>query len=94
MSRVVDCLPVALAVGVLLGSSTQIVLFVAPVLVFASFFIAPKPFDLSLGPVWAIVLFFSVLLGSMVVDDGESSWFKGVQLIATYPSIAMILFFV
>ena len=69
-----------LSVGIALGSSIQIALFVAPVLVFASYFIAPQPLELSFGRAEVGSLFLGVLIGTVVCGDGQSNWFKGVQL--------------
>src|SRR5262249_51962898 len=72
---------VDLSVGIALGSSIQIALFVTPVLVLASYFIAPKPLELSFGRAEVGSLFLGVLLGTVVCGDGQSNWYKGVQLI-------------
>lgn len=82
-----------LALGIALGSSIQIALFVAPVLVLTSFFIAPEPLELSFGRAELGALFFAVLIGAFVSGDGRSNWFKGVQLIAVYIIVAMMFYF-
>jgi Ca2+:H+ antiporter len=82
-----------LSVGIALGSSIQIALFVAPVLVFASYFIAPQPLDLSFNRAEVGSLFLGVLLGTIVSGDGQANWFKGVQLIALYAIIALMFYF-
>ena len=84
---------VDLSVGIALGSSIQIALFVAPVLVLASYFIAPKPLNLSFGRAEVGALFLGVLLGTIVCGDGQSNWYKGIQLITVY-SIMALMFFV
>ena len=81
-----------LAVGIGLGSSIQIALFVAPLLVLASYFIAPQPLDLSFGRAEIGALFMAVLIGAMVSGDGESNWFKGVQLVTVYAIIALMFY--
>ena len=68
---------VDLSVGIALGSSIQIALFVAPVLVLASYFIAPQPLDLSFNRAEVGSLFLGVLLGAIVCGDGQSNWYKG-----------------
>jgi Ca2+:H+ antiporter len=85
---------VDLSVGIALGSSIQIALFVAPVLVLASYFIAPQPLALSFGRAEVGSLFLGVLLGAMVCGDGQSNWYKGVQLITVYIIIAMMFYFI
>jgi Ca2+:H+ antiporter len=82
-----------LAIGIALGSCIQIALFVAPVLVLASYFVAPQPLELSFNRAEVGALFMAVLIGALVVGDGRSNWFKGVQLIAIYLIIAMMFYF-
>ncbi len=82
-----------LAVGIGLGSSIQIALFVAPVLVLASHFLAPHPFALAFTRGEIASLFMAVLIGALVSGDGRSNWYKGVQLITVYAIIAMLFFF-
>jgi Ca2+:H+ antiporter len=77
-----------LAIGIALGSCIQIALFVAPVLVFASYLIAPRPLELSFGRAEVGSLFIGVLVGTVVCGDGQSNWFKGVQLVTVYVIIA------
>jgi len=84
---------VDLTIGIALGSSIQIILFVAPVLVFASYFIAPQPLELSFGRAEVGSLFIAVLLGAMVCGDGQANWYKGVQLIIVYSIIALMFYF-
>jgi Ca2+:H+ antiporter len=82
-----------LSIGIALGSSIQIALFIAPVLVFASYFIAPMPLELSFSRAEVGTLFIGVLIGAMVYGDGQANWFKGVQLITIYLIIAMMFYF-
>jgi Ca2+:H+ antiporter len=82
-----------LSVGIGLGSSIQIALFVAPVLVVASHFLAPHPFALAFSRGEIASLFMAVLIGALVSGDGRSNWYKGVQLITVYAIIAMMFFF-
>ena len=82
-----------LTVGIALGSCIQIALFVAPVLVLASYFVAPRPLDLAFGRAEIGALFLAVLIGTVVAGDGRSNWFKGVQLIAVYLIIALMFYF-
>jgi Ca2+:H+ antiporter len=82
-----------LSVGIALGSSIQIALFIAPVLVFASYFIAPVPLELSFSRAEVGTLFIGVIIGAMVYGDGLANWFKGVQLITIYLIIAMMFYF-
>jgi Ca2+:H+ antiporter len=82
-----------LTVGIAMGSSIQIALFVAPVLVLASGFIAPQPLELSFTRAEIGTLFLGVLIGAIVAGDGRSNWYKGVQLILVYAMIAILFYF-
>ena len=82
-----------LAVGIALGSCILIALFVAPVLVLASYFIAPQPLELSFSRAEVGALVMAVLIGMFVAGDGRSNWFKGAQLIAVYLVIALMFYF-
>ena len=81
-----------LSLGIALGSSIQIALFVAPVLVLASYLIAPQPLELAFNRAEIGSLFVGVMVGSMVCGDGESNWYKGVQLITVYAIIALMFY--
>ena len=83
-----------LSVGIALGSCIQIALFVAPILVLASYFIAPQPLELSFGRAEIGSLFMAVLIGAMVCGDGQSNWYKGVQLITVYAIIALMFYLI
>jgi Ca2+:H+ antiporter len=82
-----------LTVGIALGSSIQIALFVAPVLVLASYFVAPQPLALSFSRAEIGALFMAVLIGTIVAGDGRSHWYKGVQLITVYAIMALMFYF-
>jgi len=82
-----------LSVGIALGSSIQIALFVAPVLVFASYLIAPQPLELSFGRAEVGSLFMGVFIGTIVCGDGHANWFRGVQLVTIYVIIAAMFYF-
>jgi Ca2+:H+ antiporter len=82
-----------LTVGIAMGSSIQIALFVAPVLVLVSGFIAPQPLELSFSRAEIGTLFLTVLIGAIVSGDGRSNWYKGVQLTLVYAMIAILFYF-
>ena len=82
-----------LAVGIALGSCIQIALFIAPVLVLASYFVAPRPLELSFSRPEIGSLFMAVLIGALVAGNGRSNWYKGVQLITVYLIIALMFYF-
>jgi len=83
-----------LSVGIALGSCIQIALFVAPLLVLASYFIAPQPLELAFSRAEIGSLFMAVLIGAMVCGDGQSNWYKGVQLITVYAIIALMFYLI
>ncbi len=82
-----------LALGIALGSSIQIALLVAPLLVFASYFIAPRPLDLVFSPPEVLGVVVAVLLAAQIAGDGESNWLEGVQLLAVYAILGIVFYF-
>jgi Ca2+:H+ antiporter len=82
-----------LTMGIAVGSSIQIVLFVAPVLMLSSYLLAPRPLTLVVGNAGIMLVLLSVLIFSMIVSDGKSNWFKGVQLLSVYLLIALFCFY-
>jgi Ca2+:H+ antiporter len=83
-----------LSLSIALGSSVQVALFVAPVLVFASLFIGPAPLDLALQGGLVLMVFLSVLIAGQVAGDGRSDWLKGAQLLAVYLVFGITYFFI
>jgi Ca2+:H+ antiporter len=83
-----------LSVGIALGSASQIALFVAPVLVLASYVIAPEPMDLRFWPGAVVMMFIATMTASMVTNNGRSAWFLGVLLLMVYAIFAMTLYMV
>ena len=83
-----------LSVGIALGSCIQIALFVAPLLVIASYFIAPHPLELAFSRAEIGSLFMAVLIGALVCGDGQSNWYKGVQLMTVYAIIALMFYLI
>lgn len=75
------------AVEIAVGSSLQIILFVAPVLVFLSLMF--KPMSIIFNEFEMVALIVSVLIVNRVASDGESNWLEGIQLIAVYVIIAI-----
>jgi Ca2+:H+ antiporter len=82
-----------LSIGIALGSSIQIALFVAPLLVILSMFIGPHQMNLAFSKTLIIAMFLAVLLATIVAGDGRSNWYKGVQLVMVYILIGMLFFF-
>ena len=83
-----------LSIGISLGSSIQIALFVAPLLVILSYFIAPRPFLLEFNPQLLAFFLLAVLLSAIVAGDGRSNWYKGLQLILLYVMLGVTLYLV
>jgi Ca2+:H+ antiporter len=81
------------AVNIAIGSSIQVALFVAPLLVFLSYFIAPRPMDLLFTPLEVVSVAISVAVIALIAQDGESNWMEGVQLLAVYVILAIAFFF-
>jgi Ca2+:H+ antiporter len=81
-----------LAIGIAVGSSIQIALFVAPVLVLLSLVAAPAPFILAFTRGELTILFMTVLIGTVVASGGRSNWYKGVQLLTIYLIFAILFF--
>jgi Ca2+:H+ antiporter len=81
-----------LAVGIALGSAAQIALFVAPVLVLLSLFIAPVPLDLNFWPGAVLAVMIATLAVALTTNSGRSSWYVGVLLLVVYATFAMTLY--
>jgi Ca2+:H+ antiporter len=82
-----------LAVNIAIGSSAQVALFVAPVLVIASYFIGPYPLALVFNGFELGAILLAIVVGNHVVADGESTWFEGVQLLALYFVFGLAFYF-
>jgi Ca2+:H+ antiporter len=81
-----------LSIAIAIGSSVQIALFVAPVLIFASYLMG-KPMDLEFSIPEISAILISVLIAGQIAGDGESNWLEGVQLLAVYAVLAILFFF-
>ena len=81
-----------LSVGIAIGSSLQVALFVAPLLVFLSYlFGRPMNFEFSLPEVFAVVA--SVYIIFQISGDGETNWIEGVQLLSVYLILGILFFY-
>jgi Ca2+:H+ antiporter len=87
-----DKMDIALAIAI--GSSAQIALFVMPVLVLLSFVLGPFPLSLEFSGLEIGAILLAVLIASHVSQDGESTWFEGVQLLAVYVVLGVVFYFV
>ena len=82
-----------LAVGIAIGSSAQIALFVAPVLVLVSFVLGPNPMPLVFNGFELGAIVLAVIIANQVTNEGESTWYEGLQLLAVYLVLALAFFF-
>jgi Ca2+:H+ antiporter len=82
-----------LAVNIAIGSSAQIALFVAPVLVVASFVIGPGPMPFILNGFELAAILLAAIIANQVTAEGESTWFEGVLLLAVYVVFALAFVF-
>jgi Ca2+:H+ antiporter len=81
-----------LSMGIAIGSSLQIALLVAPLLVIVSRFVGPRPMDLVFTPAEVLSVFVAVLITGQIASDGESNWLEGVLLLAVYLILAVVFF--
>ena len=75
------------------SSSVQIAVFVAPVLVLASYAIGPYPMNLVFTPPEVLAVALAVIISGQISSDGESNWLEGVQLLAVYTILAFVFYF-
>lgn len=78
------------SVEIAIGSSLQIILFVAPILIFLSLLFTPMSIVFSVFELVALIV--SVIITNKVASDGKSNWLEGVQLLAVYVIIAAAFF--
>jgi Ca2+:H+ antiporter len=83
---------VDLTMAIASGSSTQIALFVAPVLIFLSLLLG-QPMDMVFDRMELLVLGLTTLIFAFVASDGRSNWLEGAQLLALFVIIAVVFFF-
>lgn len=81
-----------LAMNIAIGSSIQIALFVAPVLVFTSYLLG-QPMDLLFTTFEVVSVALAVGIVSLISMDGESNWMEGIQLLAVYIILAIAFYF-
>jgi Ca2+:H+ antiporter len=82
-----------IAFAIASGSSIQIALFVAPLLVFLSYAIGPAPMDLRFTGLEVFSVGISVGILALIAQDGESHWMEGVQLLAVYAILALAFYY-
>ncbi len=81
-----------LGLQIALGSSTQIALLVAPLLVFVGVFLGAG-MNLVFRPFEVMALGLATIVTAVITLDGESHWFEGVQLLAVYAMVAVGAYF-
>src|SRR5213076_16062 len=81
-----------LSVGIAIGSSLQIALFVAPLLVFLSYCFG-RPMDLEFSPPEVFAVVASVYIIFQISGDGETNWIEGVQLLSVYLILGILFFY-
>ncbi len=81
-----------LSVGIALGSAAQIALFVAPFLVFVSYFIGPEPMCLVFWPGAIVMMLIATMAATLLTNGGRSAWFVGVMILMVYAIFALTLF--
>jgi Ca2+:H+ antiporter len=82
-----------LSVNIAIGSSAQVALFVAPVLVLASLLIGPHPLALVFNGFELGAILLAVVIANYITNDGESNWFEGVQLLAVYLVLGIAFYY-
>ncbi len=82
-----------LSVQIAVGSSVQIALFVAPLLLFLSYLLGPAPMDLLFTPLEVVAVVISIFVINQIAADGETHWMEGALLIAVYAILGMVFFY-
>ena len=83
-----------LSVNIAIGSSAQVALFAAPLLVLLSFVVGPFPMALVFNGLELGAILLAVLIANQVTQEGESTWFEGLQLLAVYVVLGLVFFYV
>ena len=83
----------SLAVNIAIGSSAQVALFVAPVLVLCSFFLGPDPMPLVFNGLELAAVAIAAIIANQVTQEGESTWYEGLQLLLVYVVIGLTFAF-
>jgi Ca2+:H+ antiporter len=78
-----------LSLSIAIGSSVQIALFVAPVLILVGLAVSPGPMDISIRSGLTLCVVLSMLIAAPIAGDGESNWFKAIALLAVYLIFAL-----
>jgi Ca2+:H+ antiporter len=81
-----------LSVGIALGGASQIVLLVAPFLVFLSYVLGPTPMTLHFWPAAVFMVLIAIVTATLVTNSGRSAWFIGVFVLNVYLIFALTLY--
>ncbi len=81
-----------LSLSIAIGSSVQVALFVAPLVMLASLLVGPAPMDLVFTKGLLLAVILAILITGQVAGDGRSDWLKGIQLLAVYLILGMAFF--
>jgi len=81
-----------LTIGIAIGSSMQIALFVAPVLIFLSYLFG-RPMDLEFSVPEILAVVASVYILFQIIEDGETNWIEGIQLLSVYVILGILFFY-
>ena len=79
----------SLAINIAIGSSAQVALFVTPVLVLVSFVLGPHPMALVFNGFELAALAIAAIIANQVTQEGESTWYEGLQLLLVYVILAL-----
>jgi Ca2+:H+ antiporter len=79
----------SLAVNIAIGSSVQVALFVTPVLVLVSFILGPGPMPLVFNGFELAAVAIAAIIANQVTQEGESTWYEGLQLLLVYLVLAL-----
>src|SRR5262245_39841090 len=82
-----------LALHIAIGSSIQIALFVAPLLVFVSYLMPGEPMNLRFTLFEVLAVGVSVAAVTVVAKDGESNWPARALLLAVYVILGIAFYF-
>jgi len=82
-----------ISVGIAMGSSTQIALFVTPLMVMLSYFIAPERMDLSFKGGLIFMMLFGTLTVALTANHSKATWYIGVLLLSVYSIFGVTLYF-
>jgi Ca2+:H+ antiporter len=82
-----------LAMNIAIGSGVQVALFVAPVLMIASFFVGPNPMPLVFNGYEVAAMIGAAWMTSYLVHEGRTNWFEGLKLLAAYVLVVVLFLF-